>query len=346
MATVPSCKANCAACTPTNNCWIDASVGRFGSVELLVKKLSHAAVPRSSPSETSATWMLRRICRFSSGLVVESDRDRKGARLRVVEIIHSARAQGARDGATQIGLGIVPGVVRPGVQIAAGKPDIDARESDGALHPGLVERVAHGDLAQLDEAAVLDARLVDPDEGAGRDEPVPVLSDRHGGPGARTRDGSVEPAALPEGLLVPAADGPRHARGPLLRVLVDAVAPQSALGAVPDLPAVPDVQQAGQLELLVAECAANAAGPVVLRVLDDPQVRIRRGEAVGPDVERALWLARAHGAHGGRGSARAVHLERVGRHTAPQEPRPEQHAKRLARHSHLVIEISDRDEVD
>src|SRR6266849_1379884 len=65
MATVPSWNANCPACTPTNSCAVDAAVGRFGFWESLspVRKLLHAAVPRSSPREASATFMLRRICR-------------------------------------------------------------------------------------------------------------------------------------------------------------------------------------------------------------------------------------------------------------------------------------------
>src|SRR6266853_3659675 len=69
IATVPSWNANCPACTPTNSCVVDAAVGRFGFEESLspVRKLLHPTVPRSSPREASATFMLRRIWRFSSG---------------------------------------------------------------------------------------------------------------------------------------------------------------------------------------------------------------------------------------------------------------------------------------
>src|SRR2546422_11173858 len=54
IATVPSWNANCPACTPTNSCVVDAAVGRFGFWESLspVRKLLHAAVPRSSPSRS------------------------------------------------------------------------------------------------------------------------------------------------------------------------------------------------------------------------------------------------------------------------------------------------------
>src|SRR3989441_8176778 len=58
---------------------------------------------------------------------------------------------------------------------------------------------------------------------------------------------------------------------------------QCALGAVPDLPAVPDVQQAGDLQLVVAEGGADAAGPVVVRILHDAQVGVLHGEPVRAD---------------------------------------------------------------
>src|ERR1051325_199087 len=81
IATVPSWNANWPAGTPMNSCVVDASVGKFGFWESLspVRKLSHAAVPRSSPREASTTFMLRRICRFSSGQwlrVIENENER------------------------------------------------------------------------------------------------------------------------------------------------------------------------------------------------------------------------------------------------------------------------------
>src|SRR5437762_7298932 len=172
---------------------------------------------------------------FSSGLVVESDRDRERARLRVVEVVHPARAGGGRDRAAQVRLGVVTRVIRPRLQVAPGDAHIDAREPDGALHPRRVDRIAHRDLAQLYEPAVLDARLVDADEWAGGDELVPVLPDRDRRVRPRASDRSVPPPALTKGLQVPGAHGgtaPRAGR-PLLGVQVGAVAPQGTLGAVP-----------------------------------------------------------------------------------------------------------------
>src|SRR6266545_7007919 len=69
IATVPSWNENCPACTPTNSRGSEASVGRFGLLESLlpVKKLSHPAVPRSSPRHASATLVLRRIGRSLRG---------------------------------------------------------------------------------------------------------------------------------------------------------------------------------------------------------------------------------------------------------------------------------------
>src|SRR5216684_1730912 len=86
---------------------------------------------------------------------------------------------------------------------------------------------------------------------------------------ARADDGPVPPAALAEGLHVARAGRLTGAGGAILRVQVGAVAPQRALGAVPDLAAVPDIEQARELELAVAERRPDAARPVVVRVLDN-----------------------------------------------------------------------------
>src|SRR5207247_1185203 len=69
MGIWPSCNANCVACTPMKSCWREALAGWFG-VELSlspVKKLLQLAAPRSKPSETIATLVLRTICRSPRG---------------------------------------------------------------------------------------------------------------------------------------------------------------------------------------------------------------------------------------------------------------------------------------
>src|SRR3989442_1333286 len=227
---------------------------------------------------------------FSSGLVVQGDREHERACLRVVEIVPPTGADARRDRPAQTRLRIVARVVGPRLQVAARDAQVDAREADGALHPRSVDREGDGDLAQLHEASVLDAGLVDPDEGAGGDELVPVLADRHRRAGPWARDRAIPPAALAECLVVADARSRGDTGGALLGVLVGAVAPQCALGAVPDLPAVPDVQQAGDLQLVVAEGGADAAGPVVDRILHDPQAGVLHGEPVRADVERAVCL--------------------------------------------------------
>src|SRR5205085_11767572 len=111
-------------------------------------------------------------------------------------------------------------------------------------------------------------------EGTGRDELVPVLADRDRGVCPRTRHRPIPPPTLTEGFHVPRANrrpAPR-AGGPDLGVLMRAVAPQRALGAVPDLAAVADIEQAGHLVLAEPERAADAARPGVVRVLHGAQV--------------------------------------------------------------------------
>src|SRR5690349_21218361 len=302
MAMVPSWNANCPACTPMNSCWADADVGRFGLLESLspVRNVSQPVVPRSSPRHASATCALRRISRFSSGLVVQGDREHERACLRIVEVVHTAGAGIGGNGTAEVRLGVVAGVVGPGVQVSAADAEIDAREAERALHPGRVERVADRDFAQLHEARVLDARLVDPDERAGHHVAIEVLADGNRLPCPRPDDRTVIPAALPEDLGI--AGARRRvvaigARGPLLRIPVGPVAPQGALGAVPDLAAMADVQQARDLQLLIAKRRPDAAGPIVVRVLYDPGVRVLQRIAVASDVERALGLAGAQRPH-------------------------------------------------
>src|SRR5207245_1591719 len=180
--------------------------------------------------------------------------------------------------------------------------EVDAREAEGALHPGRIERVADRDLAQLHEARVLDARLVDPDERAGDDVAVEVLADRDRLPRPRPHDRAVIPAALAEDLGVP---GARRrvvaigAAGAHLRVTVRPIAPERALRAVPDLAAMPDIEQPGDLQLLIAEGRPHTPGPVVVRVLHDARVLVLHRVAIAPDEERALGLAGAERAHVG-----------------------------------------------
>src|SRR6266850_1473015 len=79
IAARASWNVNWPACTPTNSGWIDAEVGRFGFSDSLlpVRNVSQLVVPRSSPSDTSATVMLRRICRSPRGLMVQGDGERE-----------------------------------------------------------------------------------------------------------------------------------------------------------------------------------------------------------------------------------------------------------------------------
>src|SRR4029077_9342724 len=176
--------------------------------------------------------------------------------LRIVEVVHTAGPGVGREGTAQVRLGIVAAVVRPRLQVAAADAEVDAREAKGALHPGRVERVADRDLAQLHEARILDAGLVDADERASRHFPVPILTDGHRGAGPGSRHRAVEPTALAECLGITSArrrivavDADR----PVLRLLGSTRAPQGPLGAVPDLAAMADVQEARDLYLPVAE---------------------------------------------------------------------------------------------
>src|SRR5437899_2194830 len=132
-------------------------------------------------------------------LLVEGDANDERPRLRHVEVVCAARI-GRRSG--EIALRIVAGVLRPRDQVAPRDPDVEARDPQDAADPLLVERVRHGDLAQLHKAGVLHAGLV---VRAGewtrrRAVAIPVLSDRHRGTGARTHDGSVKPATTAERL--------------------------------------------------------------------------------------------------------------------------------------------------
>src|SRR2546427_8558072 len=225
--------------------------------------------------------------------MVQGDGERERARLGVIDEARPAGPQARRDGAAEVRLGVVAGVFGAGVQVTARHPDVDAGESERALHPGRVEHVRDGPLAQFCEAGVLDARLVDAEERASHDVAVPILADRRRHAGTRPHDRAIIPAALAEDLGVPGAPGfgAGGADAALLRILVRTVAPQRALRAVPDLAAVPGVEQAGDLGLAVPERGADAAGPLVVRGLYETRIRIVQRVAVRVHVQHAPRVA-------------------------------------------------------
>src|SRR2546430_12479906 len=274
------------------------------------------------------------------GLVVEGDGERERARLRVVEVVDAAGAESRGNRPAQVRLRVVAGVAGPGVQVAARPPQVDAREAERALNPRRVQRVRQRYLPQLHEPGLLDAGLIDPEERAADHIAIPILADGRRDPGPRPHHGAVIPAALAEDLRVAGASGfrARRADGPLLGVLVSAVAPQRPLGAVPDLPAVPDVEQAGDLQLAVAERRADAAGPVVIRVLHQARIGVLQREAVRVDVQRAPWVPLTHGAEAGGAASRDVDDVRgAAGHAAPHEAAPQIHTDRLADHRDLIV---------
>src|SRR5205809_6784156 len=105
---------------------------------------------------------------------------------------------------------------------------------------------------------------------------------------------------------------------------------------------MPDVDQARDLELPVAERRPNAAGPIVVRVHNDARVVVLERVPVAPDVQRALGLAGAERAH--VGPARLRHGG-VARQAAPEEAAAQVHGDRLVHHRDLVDEVADRDEL-
>src|SRR6266545_2314429 len=324
-ATLLSCWPHVVACTPMNSASRVAVVGLFGSFvsPSPVRKGLHAPMTRPTLASASATGKDRFM--IASRLAVEGEGDVERARLRVIEVINP---RDGRDGAAQARLRVVPAVLRPGIQVATGDPDIDAAHAQRACDPRRVEPVADRDLAQLRVAAVLDARLVDAREGTRRVAvAIPVLTDRDRGAGARTHDGTVPPAALSE----------RLRRATILGVFVRTVAPQRAFGAVPDLAAVPDIEQRGHLDLLVAESAPQAARPTRIGIRDDARIGIDHREAARVDVQRAGGRTRAGGIEGRGSSGRTD--------PAPQEPDAADHAELLAHHRDVRLEVADRDEV-
>src|ERR1051325_11324476 len=282
-ASAPSNCVNCAAWNETNSWSIEAWVGAFGSSVRPgpVRKLSQA-VDATATSSAASALRVKTVFMVAPALAVQGDGEHERTRLRIVEVIHSPQAD-LRPG--QVGFGVDPGVLGPRLQVATGNPDVDAAEAEQPVHPLAVERVANGDLAQLDEAAVLDELARD------RSEPrsearEPGLPDLHLRPRARPahRPGQV---ALPKHDAV-AAD---------LGVLVGAEVVEGALRPVPDLPAMLDVEQARDRPLPVAQRCVDAASPFWSRVHDHADLGILDREPARIDVQRRA----APGARGGGG---------------------------------------------
>src|SRR5688572_19555116 len=105
----------------------------------------------------SASADFARLCimRNTSGaLAVETDGEHERARLRAVEVVLPATDA---ERSVEVRLGVDAAVVRPRVQVAAGKAHIERAEAERAAHPRLVEGVGDRDLAELGVAAALDA---------------------------------------------------------------------------------------------------------------------------------------------------------------------------------------------
>src|SRR5437764_341590 len=219
----PSNWVNCAAWNDTNNWSREAWVGAFGSSVRPgpVRKLSQA-VDATATSSAASALRVKTVFMVAPALTVQGDGEHERAGLRVVEIIHSPQAH-LRPG--QVRFGVDPGVLRPGLQVAARHADVDAAKAEQPVHPLAVERVADRDLAQLDEAAVFDE--LGRDGAKPRSETgAPRLADLHlrAGPWPTHRPRQI---ALPE----------HHAVAADLGVLVRAEVVEGALGAVPDLAA-------------------------------------------------------------------------------------------------------------
>src|SRR6266699_127426 len=266
----PSNWVNCAAWNDTNNWSREAWVGALGSSVRPgpVRKLSQAVDATATSSATSAL-RVNTVFMVAPALTVQGDGEHERASLRVVEIVHSAQAH-LRPG--QVGFGVDPGVLGPGLEVTTGHPQVDAAQAEQSVHPLTVERVADGDLPQLDEAAVLDE--LGRDGAKPRSETgEPRLSDLHlrAGPRPTHRPRQI---ALPE----------HHAVAADLGVLVGAEVVEGALGAIPDLAAMLDVEQARDGPLLVPQRRADAAGPLRGRVHDHADLGILDREARRVDV--------------------------------------------------------------
>src|SRR5436309_5756484 len=211
IATEFSCELNMLACTPTNSWSRVAELGWLGSLLSFspVKKLPHPKAPSARPRETATTLIERIMSRSPRALAVQGDGEHERAALGVAEIL---RPLNRVRGPAAARLGVEARPFGPGVQVSARHPDVDAAEAEGALHPRRVQRVRERDLAQLDVAVVVEARLVVAGERAGSQVAiVPVLADRNRHSGPRAGDRPVVPATFAERPHAQRVIGVRHA---------------------------------------------------------------------------------------------------------------------------------------
>src|SRR5690349_4141116 len=114
---------------------------------------------------------------LSASLVVEIDGEDERAGLRIVEIVLPAPDA---ERAFEVRLGIYARVIRPRVQVARGKPELDRRKAGELAYPRVLPRVRRGDLPQLHVAGVFDTLPGRPVEVVPQPRTVPILSDRNG----------------------------------------------------------------------------------------------------------------------------------------------------------------------
>src|SRR5687768_4841282 len=238
------CSAS-AVSEPTSSWSGVASVGWFGlsMASGSVSQSPHAPSIMAGVIAIAASRISLRI--FISILpapsAVDPDRDHERARLRIVEVVDSL----SRDlGPAEVRLRIDPRVVGPREQVAAGETQIEARQAEAVAHPSAVERVAEGDLAQLHEAAVLEELLRRVGEAAPRSRvPGLVDDDRRSRARPERRERGRPGAARTEVL----SEGARLAAN--LGVAMRPEVVERALGAVPHLAALADVEESGELHL-------------------------------------------------------------------------------------------------
>src|SRR6266404_7649076 len=212
---------------------------------------------------------------MAAPLAVQGHREHERPGLGIVEVVESVY-RGER--AEERRLRIDAGVLCPRVEIAARDPEIDARESEQAAHPGTIDGVAHRDLAQLHEPAFLEGERVRAVEGATRAlEPALIERNRHASAGTRHRSLDV---VLSEDEVAAVAE--------LLRLERRAEEVQRAAGAVPVLSSVADVQQPRHRDPLEAKRRPYRPGPVGVGIADDVGVGRIELRIAGPvDIEGA-----------------------------------------------------------
>src|SRR5713101_5281736 len=244
-----------------------ATVGRFGLSESFgpVRKSLQAPVPIPRPSASAIAVKRLRISWSSwSGLgsAVQGHGEDERTALGAVEPVEVS-GTGLR--ARQVGFRIDARVVRPDEEIAPRNSEIHAAEPETPGHEAAGEGVAHGDLAELGEARVLVERH--PEEGERAVvvlEPALVQHDGRAGPRPRHRPGQE---VLPDRdrLVAQVARLGRRAEGV-----------ERAPGSVVHDAAVADVHQRRQREPADPHAATDAAGPLRVRVADDPAVGIEQ----------------------------------------------------------------------